>query len=38
MAAYERAGTYVIVSPTKGLSRENFWDAIDPDSGVPTST
>ena len=33
--AWERPGTYAIVSPTAGLCRENFWDAIDPDSGLP---
>jgi hypothetical protein len=32
-AAFERPGTYACVSPTHGLSRENFWDARDPDSG-----
>ncbi len=34
MAAYERPGPYAIVSPTHGLSRENFWDARDPDTGA----
>ena len=34
MAAFERPGTYAIVSPTHGLSRENFWDARDPDTGA----
>jgi hypothetical protein len=33
MAAFERPGTYLVASPTKELSRENYWDARDPDSG-----
>jgi hypothetical protein len=33
MAAFDRPGTYLVASPTKELSRENFWDARDPDSG-----
>jgi hypothetical protein len=32
-AAFARPGTYAIVSPTKGLARENYWDARDPDTG-----
>jgi phage terminase large subunit len=34
MAAFERPGTYAVVSPTHGLSRENYWDARDPDAGT----
>jgi len=33
MAAFERPGTYMLASPTRELCRENFWDAIDPDTG-----
>jgi hypothetical protein len=37
-AAWARPATYMLVSPTAGLCRGNFWDAIDPDSGVPYLT
>jgi hypothetical protein len=33
MAAFEKPGTYMIASPTRELCRENYWDAIDPDTG-----
>jgi phage terminase large subunit len=33
MEAFARPGTYMIASPTASLGGENFWDAIDPDSG-----
>ena len=33
MAAFEKPGTYLVASPTTQLCRENYWDAVDPDSG-----
>jgi phage terminase large subunit len=33
MAAWEKPATYMIASPTAALSRENHWDAINPDTG-----
>jgi phage terminase large subunit len=34
LAAFERPGTYMIASPTGELGRENYWDAINPDTGT----
>lgn len=34
MEAFQRPGTYMIASPTRELCRENYWDAINPDTGV----
>lgn len=33
MAAFERPGTYMLASPTGELGRENYWDALNPDTG-----
>lgn len=34
MAAFEKPGTYMMASPTGELGRENYWDAINPDTGT----